>query len=88
MNRKELKNFTQEELNKIIKAAWEDRVTFEEIYNRFKLRECDIIYIMRRELKNSSFRLWRKRVSGRLTKHKKLNNFRRFIDHPDAISDF
>ena len=56
----------------IIRLAWEDRITFEEIKERTGLTESQVIAIMRRELKPSSFRLWRKRVSGRVTKHRKL----------------
>lgn len=56
----------------IIRLAWEDRTTFEEIEERTGLTEPQVIAIMRRELKPSSFRLWRKRVSGRVTKHRKL----------------
>ena len=55
----------------VIWAAWADRVTFDEIRERTGLAEKDVIKIMRRELKPSSFRLWRKRVSGRGTKHRK-----------------
>jgi uncharacterized protein (TIGR03643 family) len=56
----------------IIRLAWEDRTTFEEIEERTGLTEKEVITVMRRELKPSSFRLWRKRVSGRVTKHRKL----------------
>ncbi|TDU81847.1 uncharacterized protein (TIGR03643 family) [Prosthecobacter fusiformis] len=56
----------------IIRLAWEDRTTFEEIKERTGLTESQVIVIMRRELKPSSFRLWRKRISGRVTKHRKL----------------
>lgn len=56
----------------IIRLAWEDRTTFEEIEERTGLTEPQVIAVMRRELKPSSFRLWRKRVSGRVTKHRKL----------------
>lgn len=51
--------------------AWEDRTTFEQIEKRYGLKEADVIKIMRQDLKRSSFRLWRERVSGRLTKHGK-----------------
>ncbi|MEM1403793.1 MAG: TIGR03643 family protein [Pseudomonadota bacterium] len=54
----------------IIWAAWADRVSFDEIEERTGYRESDVIKLMRRELKSSSFRLWRKRVSGRGTKHR------------------
>ena len=56
----------------VIRLAWEDRTTFEEIAERTGLVESDVIAIMRRELKPSSFRLWRKRVSGRVNKHRQL----------------
>lgn len=49
--------------------AWEDRTPFETIVLQFGLREPDVISFMRQQLKGSSFRLWRKRVSGRSTKH-------------------
>ncbi len=56
----------------IIRLAWHDRTSFEEIAKRTGLVESEVIGIMRRELKPSSFRLWRKRVSGRVTKHRRL----------------
>ncbi len=61
-----------EQISHVIRLAWEDRTTFEEIKERTGLVERDVIEIMRRELKPSSFRLWRKRVSGRITKHRRL----------------
>jgi uncharacterized protein (TIGR03643 family) len=57
-------------ISRIIRWAWEDRTTFEEIKERSGFTESQVIAVMRRELKPSSFRLWRKRVSGRLTKHR------------------
>ena len=51
--------------------AWEDRTSFEEIRRKTGFVEAEIIKLMRRELKPSSFRLWRKRGSGRKTKHEK-----------------
>ena len=63
---------SSEEISRIIRYAWEDRTTFEEIEQRTGLTEKQVIDLMRRELKPSSFRLWRKRVSGRVTKHRKL----------------
>ena len=56
----------------IIRLAWEDRTSFEEIEERTGLTEKEVIDVMRRELKPSSFKMWRKRVSGRVTKHRKL----------------
>ncbi|MDF1850464.1 MAG: TIGR03643 family protein [Verrucomicrobiales bacterium] len=62
---------TDPQTNRIIRLAWEDRTTFEEIEERTGLTEGEVIRVMRRELKPSSFRMWRKRVSGRITKHRK-----------------
>jgi len=59
--------------DRIIFLAWQDRITFEEIKKETGLSEAEVIKVMRRSLKPSSFRLWRKRVSGRTTKHQKLN---------------
>ena len=55
--------------DRVIEMAWEDRTSFDAIFEQFGLPEKDVIALMRRELKSSSFRLWRKRVSGRTTKH-------------------
>ena len=52
--------------------AWQDRISFEAIRARFGLSEAEVIALMRRTLKPSSFRLWRQRVHGRITKHRKL----------------
>ena len=55
----------------VIWAAWADRVTFEEIKKKTGKSESDIIKIMRKNLKPSSFRLWRKRVKQKSLKHRK-----------------
>ena len=55
----------------IIWAGWADRITFEEIYEKTKKTESDVIKIMRKNLKPSSFRLWRKRVNEKSIKHRK-----------------
>ena len=62
----------QEFENQVIRLAWADRVTFEDIEKKTGLNEAKVIKLMRSALKPSSFRLWRKRVSGRKTKHFKL----------------
>ncbi|WOJ92562.1 TIGR03643 family protein [Congregibacter variabilis] len=54
----------------VIWAAWADRVSFDEIRERTGLDEQAVIRVMRRELKPSSFRRWRKRASGQTTKHR------------------
>lgn len=64
--------FTPEQISLVIRYAWEDRTSFEEIEERTGLTEGQVIEVMRRELKRSSFRMWRKRVSGRVTKHRRL----------------
>jgi len=66
------KEFTERELDRIIEMAWEDRTPFEAITFQFGISEQETIAIMRREMKPSSFRMWRKRVQGRSTKHAKL----------------
>ena len=58
--------------------AWEDRTSFESIEYQFEIKEKDVVKIMRDHLKISSFKLWRKRVSGRKTKHSKIKNSSRF----------
>jgi uncharacterized protein (TIGR03643 family) len=50
--------------------AWEDRTTFDSIKDQFGLSESEVIKIMRKHMKRSSFKMWRKRVSGRKTKHR------------------
>jgi len=58
------------DIDRIIEMAWEDRTTFEAIKIQFNFSEADVIQLMRRELKRSSFNLWRKRVnSGVSQKH-------------------
>lgn len=66
------KEFTEIELDRIIEMAWEDRTPFDAITFQFGISEQETIEIMRREMKGSSFRMWRKRVQGRSTKHAKL----------------
>jgi uncharacterized protein (TIGR03643 family) len=68
------KEFTEQELDRIIEMAWEDRTPFEAITFQFGITEQETIGIMRREMKPSSFKMWRKRVQGRTTKHAKLRS--------------
>jgi uncharacterized protein (TIGR03643 family) len=63
------------DINRVIEMAWEDRTSFDTIKLQFGLVEKEVITIMRREMKPSSFRLWRKRVQGRSTKHNKIRGF-------------
>lgn len=72
---------TQENINQIIRMAWEDRTTFEEIRKKAGLTEAEVIKVMRYHLKPSGFKRWRKRVSGRLTKHQgKFRESRRILN--------
>ena len=59
----------QDSLNRIIEMAWEDRTPFDIIYKEFNITQNDLERLMRNNLKPRSFKLWRKRVSGRKTKH-------------------
>ena len=63
------------ELSRVIEMAWEDRTPFTAIAQSYGLSEADVIILMRQELKPSSFRLWRQRVSGRATKHQAKRSF-------------
>ena len=71
------REFTSRELDRIIEMAWEDRTTFDAIEFQFELKEQKVIELMRREMKPSSFRMWRARVQGRATKHAAKRNFQK-----------
>ncbi|MDA9254129.1 TIGR03643 family protein [bacterium] len=62
-------------IDRIIEMAWEDRTTFDAIKFQFGLSEQEVINLMRSEMKLKSFKMWRKRVQGRKTKHSKLREF-------------
>jgi uncharacterized protein (TIGR03643 family) len=64
-----------ETVDRIVEMAWEDRTPFEAIALQFGLQEKQVIALMRREMKESSFKMWRERVSGRKTKHRKQRDF-------------
>lgn len=61
-------------ISEVIEMAWCDKTSFDNIQAVTGLSEAETILIMRQNLKASSFRLWRKRVSGRRSKHKKIKN--------------
>ncbi|MEO2268523.1 TIGR03643 family protein [Pseudoalteromonas sp. YIC-656] len=67
--------------SRVIEMAWEDRTPFEAIEHLYGLDEKAVIALMRNELKESSFCLWRKRMSGRKTKHQALRS-------PDIIRGY
>ncbi|QRR00039.1 TIGR03643 family protein [Dyadobacter sandarakinus] len=72
------KELKPDEVDRIVEMAWEDRTPFEAISAQFLISEQQVIAIMRTEMQPSSFRMWRKRVQGRATKHMKLS------EHKDA----
>jgi uncharacterized protein (TIGR03643 family) len=65
------KELTDIEIDRIVEMGWEDRTPFDAIKMQFGLKEQEVITIMRRNMKPNSFKLWRKRVQGRKTKHLK-----------------
>ena len=71
-----MNNLSEQEIDRVIEMAWEDRTPFEVIEKEFSINHGDLISIMRNNLKPSSFKLWRKRVKGRKTKHGAIRNFK------------
>ena len=63
------------EISRVIEMAWEDRTPFHAIKESHCLSEDEVKALMRRELKYSSYRMWRKRVTGRKTKHIQQRNY-------------
>ena len=63
------------DIDRVIEMAWEDRTTFDSIEYQFGLKEQDVKQLMRENLKSSSYKLWRKRVYGRKTKHLSKRDF-------------
>ena len=65
------KELSLRDIDRIIEMGWEDRTPFDAITMQFGLKEQEVIIIMRNNMKPNSFKLWRKRVQGRKTKHMK-----------------
>lgn len=65
----------ESDISRIIEMAWEDRTPFDAIYDTYGLSEREVKVLMKSQLKISSYRLWRKRVTGRRTKHTTKRNF-------------
>jgi uncharacterized protein (TIGR03643 family) len=65
---------TPQDIDRIIQMAWEDRTPFDAIKTQFDIAESEVIKVMRTHLKRSSFEVWRKRVTGRATKHALLRS--------------
>ena len=68
-------SLSQSDIDRIIEMAWEDRTTFDAIKSQYGLKEQDVKELMRENLKASSYKLWRKRVNGRKTKHLAKRDF-------------
>jgi uncharacterized protein (TIGR03643 family) len=68
------------QIDRIIEMAWEDRTPFDAIQFQFGLAEADVKSLMKKELKFSSYKLWRKRVENCKTKHtaKRVEGIDRF----------
>lgn len=65
---------TDADISRIVEMAWEDRTPFEAIEAQFGLNESAVVTLMRSHMKPSSFRMWRKRMAGRVTKHRALRS--------------
>ncbi|QWE06168.1 TIGR03643 family protein [Polynucleobacter sp. JS-JIR-5-A7] len=74
MARSSPKTLSAPDISRLIEMAWEDRTPFDAIEQSFGLSESQVIQLMRHELKRASFELWRKRVTGRSTKHVALRS--------------
>ena len=72
MNQQQL---SEQDIDRIIEMAWEDRTPFDAILLQFGLKEAQVIALMRKEMKPSSWRMWRARVQGRATKHNAKRGF-------------
>lgn len=66
---------SQAQVDRIVEMAWEDRTTFDAIKIQFGVPEADVIKLMRQEMKLSSWKMWRKRVNHRPTKHASQRRF-------------
>ena len=71
MPSKAIKSLSEDQVDRIIHMAWTDRTSFESIHEHTGLTESEVIHVMRGRLKRKSFNIWRQRVSGRITKHRK-----------------
>ena len=70
-----MKNLSKGDISRIIEMAWSDEIPFESIKFQFGILEKEVVKIMRKELKQTSFKMWRKRVSSKVSrKHRAKNN--------------
>ena len=80
-------HLTEADRSRLIEMAWEDRTPFEMIRAEYGLTEASVIDFMRSNMKKSSFKMWRKRMTGRLTKHKALRNCSVIKGNPESDVD-
>lgn len=88
-SREKYKSISEQDRDRIIEMAWEDRTPFDAIENQFGLKEQEVIELMRREIKPPSWRRWRERVQGRETKHlakSAIDDFRHKCSRQRSIS--
>ena len=67
---------TESDISRIIEMAWEDRTPFDAIKSQFNLTHDEVVEVMRKNLKRSSFKTWRERMRGKKTKHASLRTFK------------
>lgn len=72
--KKKLHHLDKESINRIVEMAWEDRTPFDAILSQYGLTEQEVIRLMRREMRSKSWKMWRKRVQNRKSKHSKLRS--------------
>lgn len=77
MNTPAASPLSEADVSRVVEMAWEDRTPFEAIEQQFGLNEAAVVALMRRTLKQRSFKMWRERMAGRTTKHAALR-------HPDT----
>ena len=68
MNKSKLNKLSSSNIDRIIALAWEDEVAFKSIKYQYGISEADVIKIMRKNIKRSSFKMWRKRVTSRISR--------------------
>ena len=68
MNKNKLNKLSSSNIDRIISLAWEDEVPFKSIKYQYGISEADVIKIMRKNIKRSSFKMWRKRVTSRISR--------------------
>jgi len=71
---KDISKFSSQDIDRIIEMAWEDRTPFDAIEAQFGLKHQEVIILMRKQMKESSFKMWRKRMSNKSTKHAALRS--------------